>query len=159
MGASSAGLWLSGSGRIYSLSRSGGLLAVAVGTVVDASLSDVLYDDCAIAGPCTLRAAGPTATQARIGPSAEIRIPVTNDRSDSALSPDGRWLLLEDGLLDRRTGARVAHSFVLRSWRWSPDGRWLFVFPANSDSVAVNLADGRNVHLGHIGVLAGVVTR
>ncbi|HUP71857.1 MAG TPA: hypothetical protein VM282_02305 [Acidimicrobiales bacterium] len=158
VGSSAVGLWLAGSGRIYSLSAVGTLQAIAVGSVVDASPAGALYDDCAIAGPCTLRLAGATAQSARIGPSAEIRIATTNDSTDSVLSPDGRWLLLRDGLLDRRTGTQVGHSFVLRAWRWSPDGEWLFAWTANTGTIAWRLADTLQIRLGDISV-SGVVAR
>jgi hypothetical protein len=158
VGSNSTGLWLSGSGRIYSLTAAGVLRAIAVGTVDDASPAGVLYDDCAIAGPCSLRLAGTAAQSARIGPSAETRIATTHDRTDSVVSPDGRWLLLRDGLLDRRTGTHLSHALVLRAWRWSPDGEWLFAWTANAGTIAWRLADTLQIRLGDIAV-SGLVAR
>jgi hypothetical protein len=152
-------LWLTGSGRIFALARNGTLQAVAVGSAIDASVSELLFDDCAIAGPCTLRAVSPNAAPTRFGPSAELRAATTPDRTDSALSPNGRWLLLADGLLDRRTGAQVSHAFNLRAWLWSPDGEWLFVSTTGGATVAWNLIDRRQIPLGDIGELSGVVAR
>ena len=157
LGAGPTGLWLSGGGRIYSLERDGRLLAKDVGSVVDVSPLGVLFDDCAVAGPCTLRLAG--ATSRRIGPSAEMPVATGTNSRDPALSPDGRWLLLEDGLLDRQTGGQVAHSFELRTWRWSPDGEWLFLVTTGSVAVAWNPADGRQITFGRLGDLSGVVAR
>ena len=67
-------------------------------------------------------------------------------------------MLLADGVLDRRTGGQVTHTFVLQSWRWSPDSEWLFAWTANAGTIAWNLADGRQVRLGNLPV-AGVVVR
>jgi hypothetical protein len=156
---SSAGLWLSGSGRIFAITREGVLQQIAVGTVIDASIAGVLYDDCAIAGPCTLRiasTAAPFVQASRVGPSAEVHIARSNLRSDSALSPNGRWLLLADGAIDRRTSGQISHDFVLQSWRWSPDSEWLFAWTANMGTMAWNLGDGRQIRLGNI-VLSGIV--
>jgi hypothetical protein len=154
-------LWLTGSGRIFAITRDGVLQQVAVGTVVDASLSGVLYDDCPIAGPCTLRLAStpaPVALSVHIGPSAEIRVARPNSRSDAALSPNGRWLLLADGAIDRQTNGYINHDFVLQSWRWSPDSAWLIVWTANAGTIAWNLADRRQIRLGNI-ALSGLVAR
>jgi len=159
VGPISNGLWLTGSGRIFVLARDGVLQDVAIGAVIDASVNGLLYDDCAIAGPCTLRIVSPTARQSRLGPSAELRLPATPDSTDSPVSPNGRWLLLADGVLDRRTGAQVSHTFDLRAWRWSPDGDWLFVSTTGGATVAWNLIDGRQLPLPGIGPLSGVVAR
>jgi hypothetical protein len=162
VGAGATGLWLAGSGRIYSLTRGGLLQAIAVGVVVDASVSGVLFDDCAIAGACSLRFASPTPTLATlplVGPSSEIHPATTIEPTDPAMSPDGRYLLLSDGLLDRRTGGRTAHPFILQAWRWSPDGQWLFVWTAHYETIAWNLVDGRQINLGNTNGLSGVVSR
>jgi len=157
LGAGPTGLWLSGSGRIYSLDRDGRLIAKEVGSVVDVSPLGVLVDDCSIAGPCTLRLAGETSR--RIGPSAEMRVATGTNSRDPALSPNGRWLLLADGLLDRQTGGQVPHSFEFRTWRWSPDSEWLFLVTTGSGVLAWNLADGRQITFGRLGDLSGVVVR
>jgi hypothetical protein len=157
LGAGPTGLWLSGSGRIYSLDRDGRLIAKEIGSVVDVSPLGVLVDDCAIAGPCTLRLAGETSR--RIGPSAEMRVATGTNSRDPALSPNGRWLLLADGLLDRQTGGQVAHSFEFRTWRWSPDSEWLFLVTTGSAVLAWNPADGRQITFARLGDLSGVVAR
>ena len=158
-GPSGSGLWLTGSGRMFSLARNGTLQNVAIGAAIDASVNGLLFDDCAIAGPCTLRIVSPTARQTGLGPSAELRVPTTPDSTDSPVSPNGRWLLLADGLLDRRTGAQVSHTFDLRAWRWSPDGDWLFVSTTGGATVAWNLIDGRQLPVPGIRLLSGVVAR
>ena len=160
VGSSAAGLWLTGSGRIFAISREGVVQHVAIGTVIDAASSGVLYDECGIAGPCTLRLAtlGPVVTSSRVGPSADIRVARPNIRGDSALSPTGRWLLLADGAIDRRTSGPISHPFVLQSWRWSPDSEWLFAWTANSGTIAWNLSDGRKIPLGNF-ALSGLVAR
>jgi hypothetical protein len=163
VGASATGLWLEGSGRIYALARNGGLLPIAVGTTIDSSIGGLLYDDCAIAGPCTMRLARSNGSPPLgVGPTAELHVASAINRSDSALSPNGRWVLLSDGLLDRVTGGRVSHDFILWTWRWSSDGEWVFLWAANEDAIAWHLADARQVPLGdfdHLAALTGVVSR
>jgi hypothetical protein len=161
VGSSATGLWLTGSGRIFSITREGVLQQVGVGTLVDASSTGILFDDCAVDGTCTLRLAttsGPLPQSSRVGPSADIRVARPNSSSDSALSPNGRWLLLADGAIDRRTSGPIRHDFVLQSWRWSPDSEWLFAWTANSGTIAWNLSDGRKIPLGNF-ALSGLVAR
>jgi hypothetical protein len=74
------------------------------------------------------------------------------------LSPDGRWLLLADSLLDRRSNQRHPHSYGVFGWRWSPDGEWLFLSTA-AEGVAWNLRDLQRVGVGFREPLAGVVAR
>jgi len=157
-GASAAGLWLRGSGRIYHFTSGGALQAVAIGTTIDASRTGVLYDDCAIAGPCTLRVASTPGSQpssSNIGPSALIETARPKFPSDPAMSPNGRWLLLYHGVLDRRTSDQTFSSFLVEAWRWSPDGEWLFA-RTSFGAIAWNLADGRQIPLGDL-ALAGIV--
>jgi hypothetical protein len=157
-GASANGLWLVGSGRILEIDRSGVVREIAEGALIDTSPDAVLYHDCPLAGPCTVRAANAT-REWHIGSSATLDRASTHDGSDSMMSPDGRWLLTARALFDRTTSSSVAHSFELRSWRWSADGEWLFVSSANTDSIAWNLRDLRQVSLGVLGLLSGVVIR
>ncbi|MEO8694457.1 MAG: hypothetical protein ABI658_13125, partial [Acidimicrobiales bacterium] len=159
MGVSATGLWLRGSGRIYHMAGGGALQAVAIGTIVDASSTGVLYDDCAIAGPCTLRVANTPGSQpssSNVGPSAEIEIAHGWYRSDPAMSPNGRWLLLTNAVLDRRASKQIGREQFLKSWLWSPDGEWLFAQTENAGTIAWNLADGRQIALGDF-ALSGIV--
>ena len=160
VGSSAAGLWLTGSGRIFAISRESVLQQVAVGTVIDASSTGVLYDDCVVAGPCTLRLAGtsgPLPRSSGVGPSAEFEIARPWYFSDPALSPDGRWLLLTDRVLDRRTNNQINLNHFLKMWRWSPGGEWLFAQTENGGTIAWNLADGRQIQLGDFALTAIVV--
>jgi hypothetical protein len=159
MGASATGLWLQGSGRVYHLASGGELQDLAIGTILDASRRGVLYDDCAIAGPCTLRVAnipGTSPASSNVGPSAEIEIARGWYRSDPAMSPNGRWLLLTGAVLDRRASNQIGRKEFFKSWLWSPDGEWLFAQTENAGTIAWNLADGREIRLGDFD-LSGIV--
>lgn len=159
-GVHSTGLWLTGNGRIFSMTRAGTVQQIAVGTLVDASLGGVIFDDCAIAGPCSLQLARNTSSRSRIGPTAEIPVPRSVVDSDSMLSPDGRWLMLSNGILDLRTGGQLRHVFRVQAWRWSPDGQWVFL-SISDGTMAWNLGDQRLVALNEFGtrVIAGLAER
>ena len=64
------------------------------------------------------------------------------------MSPNGRWLLLDDGVLDRRASNQISRDYFLKSWRWSPDAEWLFAETEDAGTMAWNLADGRQILLG-----------
>jgi hypothetical protein len=156
-GASADGLWLAGSGRVFAINRAGVVREVASGSLIDTSADAVVFEDCPLAGPCSARVA--TATKrSLVGPASAVRV-AGYGPTDSMLSPDGRWLLTVEALIDRTTSSAKSHSFKLRSWSWSADGEWLFVSAENTDAVAWNLRDLRQVSLGVLGPLTGVVVR
>jgi hypothetical protein len=157
VGASTDGLWLFGSGVVFALTRSGAIRPIATGTYVDSNAMGVLYDDCAVAGPCTLRYVNSLSSTSMVGSSETLRPAGGREHVDSVLSPDGRWLLLDNGLLDRRSNTRHDHDYDLRGWQWSADGEWLFL-SSNLDAVAWNLRDMRRVELGVDDRLTGVIS-
>ena len=156
VGASTDGLWLFGSGVVFAITRAGAVRPIATGSVRASAFAGVLYDDCATAGPCSLRYVNWQSMTSLVGPSAELQLADTS--IDPVLSPDGRWLLLADRLLDRRSNTPHAHPYELLGWRWSADGEWLFL-STRGDAVAWNLRDQRRVGLGFHEQLAGVIAQ
>jgi hypothetical protein len=157
VGASMDGLWLFGSGVVFAMTRAGAIRPMATGTFIDSNATGVLYDDCAVAGPCTLRYVNLQSSTSIVGPSATLHPAGGGEHVESVLSPDGRWLLLRDGLLDRRSNTRHDHGYDVRGWQWSADGEWLFL-SSNLDAVAWNLRDMRRVELGVDDRLTGVIS-
>ncbi|MDQ7905004.1 hypothetical protein RB614_10770 [Phytohabitans sp. ZYX-F-186] len=73
----------------------------------------------------------------------QYTIPDAGDPVALALSPDGRWLLLDVDhrllMQDLRDGGRRELSTTVPdriSWRWSSDGRWLVLAPALAETTA-----------------------
>jgi hypothetical protein len=141
-GVQADGLWLEGSNRIYTLSRAGQMRMVAVGSLVDASNAGALYHDCPPEVPCSYHIAARDGTLSRIVSTDEL--PVKHGPSPS-VSPDGRWVLLDNGVFDRLTSKRLRHAFIVQSWAWSPDGSWLFLSTGSHGALAWNLLEERYV--------------
>ena len=147
VGPSADGLWLTGSGRIYSLSRAGQLRSVAVGRLVDASVPGAVFENCPPATLCSLAVAKADGSISTVGPSPDLPLVRDEFGGSSILSPDGRWLLLKNGVIDRNTGVQVRHVFTIESWRWSPDSTWLFLESRNDGPLAWNVREQRFVSL------------